>query len=288
MAESPSHKFGQIIGNLIEEIVRPMLIEFCREQDFYLDYQENIRPARKGRKVTWQDSFGNSHDLDYVIEKNASAEKIGEPVAFIEVAWRRYTKHSRNKAQEIQGAILPLAQKYKWNKPFLGTVLAGIFTDGSITQLKSLGFHVLYFPYETIIEAFSDQSIDVSFDEHTPDAGFLKCIKTIEKSGPETTKKIKRNLVSTNKKNIDNFKKALYECLGRIIEKICIVPLYGNAAEFISIKEAMKFLNVYDQSQAGDDFRKYEISVKFSNGDRIDADFSDRKKACEFLEFLTK
>jgi len=80
---------------------------------------------------------------------------MGTPAAFIEVAWRRYTKHSRNKAQEIQGAILPLAEKFRWSNPFLGAVLAGVFTDGSLEQLRSLGFHVLYFPYETLVTAGS-------------------------------------------------------------------------------------------------------------------------------------
>jgi hypothetical protein len=89
------------------------------------------------------------------------------PLAFIESAWRRYTKHSRNKAQEIQGAILPLAEKYRWNNPFLGIVLAGAFTSASLTQLRSLNFNVLYFPYESLTAAFQSQGIDIVFDEST-------------------------------------------------------------------------------------------------------------------------
>ena len=142
MAESPAHKFGQVVGGLIESVVRPQLEEFCEKQGLYLDHQKKDRPARKGKKVTWTDHFGNAHDLDFVIERDGTDEIVGRPVAFIEVAWRRYTKHSRNKAQEIQGAILPLSEKYKWNNPFLGTVLAGVFTAGSIEcvfRTKSAG-----------------------------------------------------------------------------------------------------------------------------------------------------
>jgi hypothetical protein len=42
-----------------------------------------------------------------------------------------------------------------WNNPFLAAVLAGVFTTGSLEQLRSLGFQVLYFPYETLIAAFA-------------------------------------------------------------------------------------------------------------------------------------
>lgn len=111
MAESPAHKFGQMIGGLLESVVQPPLAEFCERHSLYLDCQSQQRPVRRGRKVSWEDSYGNRHDLDFVIEWEGSDAKYGQPVAFIEVAWRRYTKHSRNKAQEIQGAILPLAER---------------------------------------------------------------------------------------------------------------------------------------------------------------------------------
>jgi len=90
MAESPSYKLGQVIGNLIEEIIGPMLSEFCEDAGLFLD-KKGDRIARSGKKVTWKDKFGNLHDLDFVIEKGGTDDKIGQPVAFIEAAWRRYT-----------------------------------------------------------------------------------------------------------------------------------------------------------------------------------------------------
>ena len=165
MAESPAHRFGQLIGELLESVVRPQIEDFCGNQGLYLDHQKRKRPARSGKKVSWTDQYGNAHDLDFVIEREGTDHQIGRPVAFIESAWRRYTKHSRNKAQEIQGAILPLAEKYRWNNPFLGTVLAGVFTEGSLDQLRSLGFQVLYFPYESLVAAFQSEGIDIAFDD---------------------------------------------------------------------------------------------------------------------------
>jgi hypothetical protein len=97
MAKSPSHKWGQIIGDFLEEVFSAQLAKFARKHKLYLD-TKGERPARKGKKVSWVDSFENTHDLDFVLERNGTKNRIGEPVAFIESAWRRYTKHSRNKA----------------------------------------------------------------------------------------------------------------------------------------------------------------------------------------------
>jgi hypothetical protein len=127
MAESPAHRFGQIIGEVLEAGIRPLLTKFATDHGLYLD-QKGKRPCRKGKKCTWVDQNGNAHDLDFVLERGGTPTKVGMPAAFIESAWRRYTKHSRNKAQEIQGAIEPLAATYHTSGPFKGAILAGVFT----------------------------------------------------------------------------------------------------------------------------------------------------------------
>lgn len=173
MAESPSHRFGQIIGELLEDSIEPLLRGFAESHGLYLD-QRGHRPARRGIKVRWADRFSNAHDLDFVFERGGTANRIGTPVAFIEVAWRRYTKHSRNKAQEIQGAIMPIAEAHRLTAPFKGAVLAGDFTEGALAQLRSLGFVVLHFSSASVIAAFATQGIDARSSESTPDLEFAK------------------------------------------------------------------------------------------------------------------
>ena len=172
-------------------------LRLSARQSLYLDHQKKDRPARAGKKVSWADQYGNTHDLDFVIERDGTDQQIGRPLAFIETAWRRYTKNSRNKAQEIQGAILPLAEKYRWNNPFLGTVLAGVFTDGSLEQLRSLGFNVLYFPYDSLVAAFHSEGIDIAFDEDTPDRLFRQTTNRIEKTSKATMTRIRAHLVQS-------------------------------------------------------------------------------------------
>jgi hypothetical protein len=118
MAESLAHKFGQIIGDLLELALVPQLEKFAKKHKLYLD-KKGARKGRKGKKVAWTDANNNKHDLDFVLERGGTDNQVGIPVAFIESAWRRYTKHSRNKAQEIQSAILPLAGKYQSSAPFV-------------------------------------------------------------------------------------------------------------------------------------------------------------------------
>lgn len=286
MAESPSHKFGQIIGNLLEELIEPFLEDFATRNRLYLDYQKNPRTARKGKKVTWEDPYGNVHDLDYVLERDGTNEATGTPVAFIEVAWRRYTKHSRNKAQEIQGAILPLAEKFRWSNPFLGAVLAGVFTEGSLEQLRSLGFHVLYFPYETLVAAFAAEGIDIQFDESTPDKAFRQCVKTIESSSSATMQKIKNRLAATNQHQLNTFIASLTQRLDRMVEKVVVIPLYGRSTEFATIDDALRFLDQHRIYEGSGDFRKYEVLISFSNGDRVEGSFKDKAKVRDFLQFV--
>jgi len=283
MAESLAHTFGQIIGNVLEDAIEPALQEFADEHGLYLD-RKGPRKAREGTKVTCTDLHGNAHDLDFVLERGGTDTVVGTPVAFIETAWRRYTKHSRNKAQEIQGAIQALALTYKHSCPFTGAILAGVFTDGAINQLKSLGFHILFFPYESIIEAFQKVGIDASFDEGTPEKEF----RTKLSRWKTTSRKAKRGaavqLVEKHQREISVFLSALDNVVKRRIERIIVVPLHGRETECSSVGEAIAFLSSYETSHVSGAVYKYEIYIRYSSGDKIAAEFAERTSALDFLK----
>lgn len=287
MATSPSHRFGQIIGDLLEEIMAPQLQEFCDKRGLYLDKRGERGAAREGKKVSWLDKYGNTHDLDFVIEKGGTDDVRGRPIAFIEAAWRRYTKHSRNKAQEIQGAVLPIAEKHEWDRPFLGVVLAGVFTSGSLTQMKSSGFQVALFPYESIVAAFAAVDIDAEFDEDTPDKVFERTIREIEALSPERWAELKDVLVASNEVLLDGFFSRLQSALDRQIERIILIPLHGQQSEFDAVDDAIEFVDEYREDVVGDGtFRKYEVIVRYSNSDKIEASFQDKEKAISFLRYV--
>jgi hypothetical protein len=282
MAISPSHKFGQIIGDTLEAAILPLLVNFAKKHGLYLD-RKGRRPCRKGLKCSWTDLHGNTHGLDFVLERGGTQFEKGTPVAFIETAWRRYTKHSRNKAQEIQGAIEPLAETYKHAGPFKGAVLAGVFTDGALEQLRSLGFTVLFFPYETVITAFKHVGIDAFFDETTPD---IECQSKVDqwKDLFEADKeKVTKALLESNRAGVRNFVASLKASVARHIDKILILPLHGRRLEVRTIDDAVKLIQSYDESVAVSGFERYEIQIRFSNGNDITGRFSDKPSAIEFL-----
>ncbi len=281
MAKSPAHKWGQIIGDFLEEVFAIELTKFARNHKLYLDTQGK-RLARTGKKVSWIDSFENTHDLDFVLERYGTKNKIGEPVAFIESAWRRYTKHSRNKAQEIQGAILPLVATHKNFAPFMGVMLAGEFTSGALNQLKSLGFHVLYFPYDLILQAFKKYGMDASTEENTSEKDFLTKIKNWEDFDKKNL--LARYLLKLNKTEVDTFFDNLEKAVSRFIESISVLPLHGASSTLSSVEQAIDFIESYQTKNGDLPILKYEIIVRYNNKDKVEGIFNSKDSAIEFLE----
>ncbi|OGF54143.1 MAG: hypothetical protein A2Z21_07155 [Candidatus Fraserbacteria bacterium RBG_16_55_9] len=283
MAESPAHKFGQIIGNVLQEAIEPLLQDFALRHGLYLD-KKGTRTVRGGKKkVSWTDKFGNEHDLDFVLERGGSDARIGEPIAFIETAWRIYTKHARNKTQEIQGAVLPLVETYQNTAPFRGVVLAGSFTGGSLDQMKSQGFTVLDFPRDSVFKAFQRAGIDAAYDENTPDTKVLKKIRAWE-SLPKTKRTlVKDEMIRINSAQKERFMMALERTISRRIVLVRVLPLHGRPVEWKSTKEAIAFVERYDEENVTDSFARYEVEIRYNNGDRIQGHFADRHSAIEFL-----
>ncbi len=283
MAEAFGHKFGQIIGDALECSIAPCLKVFARKNHLFLD-SNGPRPARKGNKVSWTDINGNKHDLDYVMERGGTTTKTGAPVAFIECAWRRYTKHSRNKAQEIQGAIIPLFEKYKKEHPFIGVVLAGEFTQGSLSQLESLGFCILHFPYQSIIKSFAVVGIDAQFDEHTGEKHFERQVRKWETLSTPQKRKVYKQIAKIGRSDLNRFISSLTKSIKRRITKIRVWTIYGEKHEFNSIAQVKTFLSTFQPQPASSQFDRFEAEIEYSNGDVIKAAHKDKN---EFLVFLS-
>jgi hypothetical protein len=282
MADSNAHKLGQIIGESLENALESFFREFADKHSLYFDKKE-FRVARSSKKLTWTDINNNKHDLDFVFEKDGTHENIGKPVAFIECAWRRYTKHSRNKAQEIQGAIMPLFEKYKKDNPFIGVVLAGVFTDNSLKQLRSLGFSILYFPYEMIINAFRVMGIDVFFEENTSEDHFKKQILLWEQLNDTQRNNIYKKITEQNLLAINQFMSSLQLKLARKITNVHIWMMYGKQYIFDSIERAKEFILNVNINDMSPEFNKYEAEIQYSNGDIIKVEYHNQNDMLGFL-----
>ena len=286
MAQSPAHKLGQIIGDRLEISIRDPLLSIAREFGLYLDYKGHRSARGNKKKVSWTDSLGNTHDLDYVLEEGGSNETVGIPRAFIESAWRRYTKHSRNKAQEIQGAIEPLAKRYKSSHPFLGVLLAGDFTKGSLDQLRSHGFALVHCPYDNIVKAFASEGIDVYSNETTSEEELQQKVDMFDVSSEAQRDRIVEEIRRLHADQLESFFDELRHSLNRKIEKVFVLPLYGNPRVFDGIADAISFIYEFDYVSVSEDFVRYELNIRYSNGDEVRATYRFRNEAIEFLKKL--
>lgn len=286
MANSPAHRFGQIIGDLLEIAMIQYCMPIADKYSLYLDYRHS-RAARSGQnEVKWVDVNDNVHKLDIVIEDGGSEEKFGKPRAFIEIAWRRYTKHSKNKAQEISGAIKPLVAKYSYYAPFYCAVVAGDFTDNSLKQLYSEGFEVVYFSLQTIVSAFDSVGINAYWEESTPERELQARVNQYEALTDLQKQSIIDNLIHNNNKQLTKFNNNLCVSLERKIETIRVITVYGNRQIFGTPEEAKEFIAQHDGEQADLDFYKFEIYIKYTNGDIIEMQFSEKRNAILFLNQL--
>lgn len=282
MAQSPPHKFGQIIGMMLEEAIAPLLEDFSKEHGLFFDKKGPRKPLRNGKKLGWQDKYGNNHDLDFVLEKGGTIRRQGKPIAFIETAWRRYTRHSRAKAQEIQGAILPIKETFYDSAPFIGVVTAGDWTEGALNQLRSLGFNVIHYPLDLIKDAFRPAGIEVYFDEDTPDSEIAHRIGCWEALSANSRAQVSETLRINNADKIEEFMSALDRVATRQIELIRVLPLHGTAHELESISDAIEFIQNY-QNDHIHPLVKYEIEIRYTNGDVIQCRFENKQNAINFL-----
>lgn len=282
MAQSPAHRFGQIIGDALEVAVEPLLRRFAEEHGIYLD-KKGERIARTGKKLTWVDLYGNKHDLDYVMEREGTEEELGSPVAFIETAWRRYTKHSRNKVQEIQGAVVPLLITHRNAAPFAGAILAGVFTDGALDQLRSQGFSVLYFQYDTVIEAFASMGIDAAFGEGTPEVDLRSKVAAWENLSTPQREAIAESLIEANQDEVERFMGELEVTVTRQVALVRIMSVHGLLVEKASIEEAVAFIQDYYEEPSPQPFARYEVEVLYNNNNKINGQFQDKASAVQFL-----
>jgi hypothetical protein len=283
---SPSHRFGQIIGDVLEEAMIQYLRPVADKYSLYLDHR-HARPARRGQKeVRWVDINGNTHKLDIVMERKGNETILGEPCVFIEMAWRRYTKHSKNKAQEISGAIRPLIAKYRDFTPFFGAIVAGVFTQSSLNQMRSEGFEVVYIPIGIIEKAFGIVGINAHWEENTPDYVLQQKVDDYERLDSSGVEQIKTEILRLTSEQLSKFCHKLSNSLERKIDAIRIISIFGDEGTFSTIDEACNFIVTSNYRAVQPEFYRYEIYIRYSNGDKLEAQYTEISNAVAFLQSL--
>lgn len=286
MARSPSHQLGEAIGDILEAAIIRYLQPVVSQKGYYLDYK-HPRPARGGkREVIGVDNKGNRHKLDIVVEKNGTEARFGTPKAFIEVAWRRYVKHSKNKVQEIAGAILPLVETYAKDMPFYACALAGEFTENALSQLRSQGFYVMHLDYAEICRLFESVGLYIRWEEETSAADLQGMADAINALDEAQMNQLYENFYRAFQDRLNAIAEALSEALDAEISDIIVVPIHGMDRALNSINNAAAFIMSYDEASYAPVLR-YEITLRYNNGHEYTMKCSNKGEAVQFLNQYT-
>jgi hypothetical protein len=170
--------------------------------------KQGDRLCRPGKRCTWLDLNKNKHDLDLVLERGRSADKPGIPAAFIETAWRRYTKHSRNKAPRNTGAIVPFSLEQRH-----------IRIDASSE--------------ENTADADFRKKVN-SYEALTPP----RCAALARGFLREQREDVEQFMVALE----------ILKWLFRDqIDRVTVIPLHGSATELANVGDAIKFIHTYGE-----------------------------------------
>lgn len=284
---SAAHALGEAIGKTFEDVAPSYAKPIIEECGYYYDYK-HPRPARNGNvKVVWEDINGNEHAFDFVAEEGGSEYEIGLPGAFIEVAWRKFSKHSKNKAQEISGAVLKVIDRYAHLSPFAGVILAGDFTDPALAQMRSEGFTVLYFPYDMIVGAFRTRGIDIEYDDSTTVREIKRRTDAIQAFSEREKREIAEYLRMANSDEVEAFERKLRHALSRKPGVYRVHVLYSDGiACFDEPDAACRYISSSPTVASGLNLTRFEVVVEFDNGDHARSSFSEPEDAIRFIRMV--
>jgi hypothetical protein len=163
---SSGHKLGQLVGDWFQDsFVMPLLKDVASTLNLYLDHRNAIRaPSVRGSKLLWADEEANHVDYDFVMELGGSDQTRGVPVAFFECFWRRGSRHSKDKARDDSGKLMPMRTTYPTAR-FLGIVASGDFTRPAMELIESRRITLFYVPKVKIIETFLSFGMVMDYDD---------------------------------------------------------------------------------------------------------------------------
>ncbi|NEP14126.1 MAG: hypothetical protein F6K14_28775 [Symploca sp. SIO2C1] len=220
-------------------------------------------------KIIWSDLEGNDVDYDFVLELGGTESKRGVPLAFFETFWRRGARHSKDKARDDSGKLIPMRDTYPTVR-ILGIISAGDFTQPAQELVRSRAIDLFYIPKAKICKAWEDCKVPIDYADSASESVKRSIADNVENKLTNAKKKqIHERLISIVGKSVfDSF-------LQRIVAGIAAVPvefrvtsvLIGKPIVFNNHEEAEKFLQEkYTHSSAESMMQMFRYEVVFSDG----------------------
>src|SRR5205085_3587055 len=97
-------------------------------------------------------------------ELGGTDDKMGIPVALFECFWRRGKRHSKDKARDDTGKLLPMREVHPTAR-FLGIVAGGDFTAPARTLVQNRQIDLFYIPKTKIVAAFDKHALQIDYPD---------------------------------------------------------------------------------------------------------------------------
>lgn len=288
---SAGHKLGQLIGDWHEEyFVLPLLYKVAKSLDLFVDSRFITRAIRQG-KIIWKDNDGNDVDYDFVLELGGTEEKLGIPVAFIECFWRRGARHSKDKARDDSGKLVPMRETYP-SARFLGIVAAGDFTKPARELVRSREIDLFYAPKSKIVEAFASCDLIMDYPDKSPEEIKAEIVKKFENAFSNDKKKeVQKAIVDLlGTATINSYVDRIHAVLSALPQEIRFV--LRNDSKPVIFKNVVEASDFLESPEFNMDYptESYVYEITYSDGtefERAVDSIEELKKLHEQIVILT-
>ena len=269
---SSGHRLGQVVGDWWERhFALPLLKGVADKLDLFLDCRFVERSCR-GEKILWPDLDGNNVDYDFVLELGGIAGKRGIPVGFIETFWRRGARHSKDKARDDSGKLLPMRATYPTAR-YLGIVACGDFTVPARDYVSSRSIDLFYVPKQKILDAFSAVGITIDYADNLSEERKSAIAGEVDQRLPGKEALIAVELAKlVGVVALDAFTHQFIAALAAAPQEIRFQEsTHSRRVVFEEIARASDFLASPTFEPAPGDVT-YRYGITYSNGDEFDRD----------------
>jgi hypothetical protein len=150
--------------------------------------------------------------------------------------------------------------------------------------LTSHGIAVLHIPFSALADSFASKGVNLRYPEKATDATKAGVISKWDALTPSDLSALRASVRAAAGAAYTGFMAGLREVLSSPVTSVCIIPMFGHDMHFASVSDALAALADYDEEKpAPVRFRRFEVMVRFSNGDTAFGNFGTKDAAVSFL-----
>jgi hypothetical protein len=97
---------------------------------------------------------------------------------------------------------------------------------------------------------------------------------------------IAEDLREQNERGLEEFVRDLERSLSRQVDSVYILFLHGPSLKAGTVGEAISLIEEYAEQELVEGFVRYEVIVRYSNGDEVTGKFESKTEAVKFLNSM--